>query len=502
MAAKNIDGQLARLRKSFTNGQLAIIGALSVIGLIATLAFLRWVSQPSYRPLITGASATEARDTTATLQKDGIAFKLADNGTTVMVQSADLGKARLSTGSTGTGSSSGSSSNVVGLELFDSQSFTTSDFQQRVGYQRALQGELTRSLLKIDGITSASVELAMPPERLFAKDQKPTQASVLVGSDAVISSSTVKSIVSLVSSAVPGLDPDKVTVTNTRGQVLTDSGTASGDQHAEMTTQYELGLAAKAESMLAQAYGQGKVIVRVAAALNFDTKNTETTTYKPSETVPVKSSDTTETFKGTGSPPGGVVGVEGSVADSTSTSGANDYTHSEKTNESVVSSSVEKASTAPGSIERLTAAAIVDQALDPAPDPAQIQSLIAAAIGIDEKRGDTVVVQTVKMPAAEDVVSAARTDPAKAATPVVDYARIGVGAFVLLLVLFILRRGLRTTSEVIDLTGERLSTANAATAGRAASGTPSELKLIDAEPAELANILRSWAGDRREVPRA
>ena len=308
MGAKNLDGQLSRLRSSFTNGQLAIVGVLSVIGIVATLAFLRWVSQPSYRPLITGASTSEARDATETLQKDGITYKLTDNGTTVMVPSADLGKARLATGSTGA-----ANGQVVGLELFDSQSFTTSDFQQRVGYQRALQGELTRSLLTIDGITTASVQLAMPPERLFAKEQKPTQASVLIGSDGAISSSTVKSIVQLVSSAVPGLEPEKVTVTNTRGQVLTDNGAAGGDQNSEKTTQYELELAAKAESMLAQAYGQGRVIVRVAAALNFDTKNTETTTYNPDKTVPVRSTETTESFKGTGSPPGGAVGVEGSV---------------------------------------------------------------------------------------------------------------------------------------------------------------------------------------------
>jgi len=269
-----------------------------------------------------------------------------------------------------------------------------------------------------------------------------------------------------------------------------------------MTTQYELGLAAKAESMLAQAYGQDKVIVHVAAALNFDTKNTETTTYNSDKSAPVRSSETTESFKGSGSPPGGAVGVEGSIADATAT-GNNDYTHTEKTAETVVSSTVEKATTAPGTVERLSAAAIVDEALVPAPDPVQIQRLIAAAIGIDEKRGDTVVVQTMKMPTAGDsVVSAARTDPVtKAATPVFDYARIGVGAFVLLLVLFILRRGLRTTTETIDLTERIATSSDGSIAALNAGNMPGELRLIDAEPAELANILRSWAGDRREVPR-
>jgi flagellar M-ring protein FliF len=494
MATKNLDGQLARLRSSFSNGQLAIVGALSVIGIIATLAFLRWVSQPSYRPLVTGASPAEAREATETLQNDGIAFKLTDNGTTVMVRAGDLGKARLATGT-----SAGATSDVVGLELFDSQSFTTSDFQQRVGYQRALQGELTRSLLTIEGIKSASVQLAMPPERLFAKDQKPTQASVLIGSDGPISASAVKSIVQLVSSAVPGLEPDKVTVTNTRGQVLTDNGTASGDTNAERTTQYELGLAAKAESMLAQAYGPGRVIVRVAATMNFDSKNTETTTYStPDKAVPVRQSETTETFKGAGSPPSGAIGVEGSIA----SSGTNDYSHTEKTNESVISSTVERSATAPGTVQRLTAAAIVDEALDPAPDPQQIERLIAAAIGIDEERGDSVEVQTMKMPTEEEAVSAAREELVeKAATPIADYARIGIGALVLLIVLFVLRRGLRTTSEVIDLTAERVAPA-ANNGARNGNGTPSELRLIDAEPAELANILRSWAGDRREAPRA
>jgi flagellar M-ring protein FliF len=281
--------------------------------------------------------------------------------------------------------------------------------------------------------------------------------------------------------------------------VLTDNGTASGDTNAERTTQYELGLAAKAESMLAQAYGPGRVIVRVAATMNFDSKNTETTTYStPDKAVPVRQSETTETFKGAGSPPSGAIGVEGSIA----ASGTNDYSHTEKTNESVISSTIERSATAPGTVQRLTAAAIVDEALDPAPDPQQIERLIAAAIGIDEERGDSVEVQTMKMPTEEEAVSAAREELVeKAATPIADYARIGIGALVLLIVLFVLRRGLRTTSEVIDLTAERVAPA-ANNGARNGNGTPSELRLIDAEPAELANILRSWAGDRREAPRA
>lgn len=501
MDAAKIRARVARVRSSFTPGQMAIVGALSVVAIVGTIGFLRWASQPSYRPLLTNGTQDEVRSAVDSLDKAKISYKLSSDGTTVLVHSGDLGKARLSLDPT-----SPAGTKIVGLELFDQQSFTSSDFQQRVGYQRALQGELTRAILKIDGIQSATVQLAMPTERLFQKDQQATRASVLVGSTKTLTSDTVQSIVGLVSSAVPGLDPANVTVTDTRGRVLTKAGATTGDDRTTLTENTELQLAAKAESMLAQVYGPGRVVVRVAAQMNFDKRDVETTTYQPQTVTPVRSSETNESFKGSGSPPSGTIGVEGSVG-STNTSGTNEYTRTEKATESVMSSTVEKSSRAPGAIERLTAAAVVDSSLDPQPDPNQVKQLIEAAIGASADRGDSVVVQAQQFGSgqgADAVQTKAAAGAAGSSSPLTNYVSMGVGVLLLILVALFLRRGLRTTTETIDLTDAAVAARGEAGEGAGAEGErlPSELRLIDSEPDELASLLRSWVADRREVPRA
>jgi flagellar M-ring protein FliF len=501
MDAAKLRTFIDRVRTNFTGGQIAIVAVLSVLALLSTFAFLTWVSQPSYRPLLSGGTTDEAKDVVASLDSAGIAYKLSSDGTSVMVKANDLGKARLSVDPSSSGGSK-----VVGLELFDKQSFTSSDFQQRVGYQRALQGELTRAILKIKGLNSATVQLAMAPERVFTQDQQATRASVLVGSTGNIAPETVQSIVSLVSAAVPGLDAANVIVTDTRGKVLTKAGVANNDDNTQLTENYELQLSAKAESMLAQAFGAGRVLVRVTAELNFDKLDTETTTYQPNTATAVRSSETTEKYTGTGTPPNsGTIGVEGSLATGSSTGTTNDYSRGEKSTESVLSSTVEKSSKAAGAVQRLSAAAVVDSSLSPAPNADQVKQLIAAAIGANDTRGDTVVVQAVNF-GEQSGANAVQTGSSAGAgsSPITGYISTGIGALLLLLVAFFLRRGLRTTTETIDVTDAAL-----AAGARSADGEhrdtvttlPGELRLIDSEPDELASLLRSWVADRREVPR-
>jgi flagellar M-ring protein FliF len=504
MDVNALRARLQNIRSSVSNVQLAMMGVMSVIALVMVVWFYGWVSAPSYRVLVSGQSPDETKSVIAQLDTESIAYKLTNDGTTVMVKEADLSKAKLSA-STATGSAT-----VAGLELFDKQGFTTSEFQQRVGYQRALQGELTRAILSINGISSATVQLAMPPERLFTKDQEAVHASVLVGSAAPLSDSTVTSIVQLVAAAVPGLDPGNVTVTDTRGRVLASGTVAPGgeDTRSDKTANYELTLASKAESMLAQVYGPGRVTVRVTADLDFDTKSTETTTYQPDSSVPVRKSSSTETFSGSGSPPNGTVGVEGSTGGSSSAD--NSYSKEEASEENVVASSVEKTTSAPGGVKSLSAAAIVDDSLTPAPDPAQIKSLIAAAIGAKDDR-DNIVVESVTFDekVKSDLEAAATATAPGPASPLFTYIRMGVGGLVLLLVLLFLRKSLKTTSEPIALPDGSAPAARRPADSKSVfamdeidmRGMPSELRLLDAEPDALATALRSWVADRREVVR-
>jgi len=502
MDVNALRARLQDLRSSVTNAQIAMIGALSVIALVMVFWFYGWVSQPSYRVLASGQTPEATKQVVDQLDKDGIPYKLTNGGTTVMVTEADLSKAKL-----GVSNTSGSAT-IAGLELFDKQGFTTSEFQQRVDYQRALQGEITRAILKFNGITSATVQLAIPTDRVFAKDAKPVRASVLVASTSSLNSSTVSSIVELVSAAVPGLEAQNVTLTDTRGRVLS-SGTTSPsgeDKRTEQTSSYELALASKAESMLAQVYGAGRIAVRVSADLDFDTKTTETTTYEPNSSVPVRKSTSSETFTGSGSPPNGIAGVEGSTGASASAN--NTYSKEDASEENVVASSVARTTTAPGSVKSLSAAAIVDSSLTPAPDPAKIKSLISAAIGAKSDR-DTIEVQSVTFDekVKSDLEAAAITTAPSVVSPLLTYIRMGVGAVVLLLVLLFLRKSLKTTVEAVAVPAEAAPARTLDKDDKTVfdldldRGLPSELRLLDAEPDALANTLRSWVADRREVAR-
>jgi flagellar M-ring protein FliF len=316
----------------------------------------------------------------------------------------------------------------------------------------------------------------------------------------------------LVSAAVPGLDPANVTLTDTRGQVLSSSsgGPSGDDKRAEQTNSYELALASKAESMLAQVYGAGRISVRVSADLDFDAKSTEVTTYEPTSAIPVRKSTSVEEFTGSGTPPNATAGILGGTDADTSADG-NTYRKDEVSEESVVGSSVERTTTAPGGVKSLSAAAIVDDSLNPAPDVDQIKSLISAAIGAKPDR-DSIVVESLTFDekVKSDLANAATASASSEPSPLLNYIRMGVGAVVLLLVLLFLRKSLKTTSEPVALPADQQPQQPVRPVGDStvfdldeidARGIPTELRLLDAEPDALANTLRSWVADRREVVR-
>ena len=500
MDVNALRARLQDLRSSVTNAQLAMIGALSVMALVMVFWLYGWVSQPSYQVLASGQTADSTKQIVDQLDSDGIAYKLTNGGTTVMVKEGDIDKAKLNV------SGLDGSATIAGLELFDKQGFTTSEFQQRVDYQRALQGELTRAILKFDGVTSATVQLAIPTDRVFAKDQKPVRASVLIGTTSSVNGSTVSSIVELVSAAVPGLDSQNVTLTDTKGRVLSSggsSGTTAEDKRAAMTADYELTLASKAESMLAAVYGPGKVSVRVTADLDFDTKTVEQTTYEADTAIPVRKSTSEETFTGSGSPPNGTVGVEGSAAGAAA-SGDNTYSKKEGSEENVVASKVERTTTAPGAVKRITAAAVVDKSLEG--DADAIEKVVAAAVGADvDTRKDVVEVQYIELneKIKADLEEAANATAPAAPSPLFNYIRMGVGIIVLVLVLLFLKKSLKTTVEPVAVPRAGIDRAreNAAFDLDLDRGLPAELRLLDSEPDALANTLPSWVADRREVAR-
>lgn len=496
--------------------------------LILGLWFMSWSTSPTWDLVASGLTPDQATEATEELESAGIEHRLVNGGTAIEVPSSASADAMVAVGEIGaTGGA------IEGYELLDRQGFMASSFRQRIDYQRAIEGELARTLMGMDGVTSATVHLAIPEERLFAEEEDLTRASVVV--DGLVSQTTLASIASVVASAVPGLDASNVTVADTTGRILSggSDGGMSQDQKLQMQDLYEAQLEMAADSMLGVALGPGRAVVRVTADLNFDELESETVTYVPDEQVTLREQTLDEAFTGDNTVPLGTLGTAEDVTDAGEIAGdsGSAYLRQEVNSEFGVPSTRTVSKQAPGSVERITVAVILDETLDPAPDPAVLSPLVAAAVGLDETRGDTIVVESIAFDASE-VEGDEATDPLLAADaaaadglePIIGYAKTGAAILGMLLALLFLRKGLKglqfePVREAVELdpaTVAELTKGDEAAApsvgDAATSQTPAlttgestsavddvstvdMLELIDSQSDEVAHLLRDLVSE-------
>ncbi len=499
--------------KSFAPAQLAVMGLLVAALLVGGMTFMRWASAPSYGVLFSGLDAKDASQVVDKLKGEGVPYKLVSDGTAIMVPTSKVYDLRLSMSAEGLPKGS-----VVGYEILNNQGLTTSEFSQQVNYQRAVEGELTRTLLAMKGIESASIHLAIPRDELFTDNATQPSAAVLLTTASTLGDDAVDSIVHLVASSVPGMKPEAVTVADTDGNVLSNGGSSGGSgssKEIRLTQQYEASLAANANAMLQQVYGPGNAIVRVSARMNYDEKQTQTETYDPASQVAVSESTSSEIYK-SGDGSSTATGTLGQTDATAAGVGTTDYEKSESAKDFGVNKITENAKVAPGKVERLSVAVMLDSAATPKPDPDQVKDLVGAALGVDVARGDQIVVDSLTFgkdaAASGEKVAAAGA----AASPMLDYARTGIGIVILGIVLFVLLRGMRKTKvEIVDLQGGvrpmlasgqggfdpmALGAGSHDVHGRelvAVGATQQQvLTLVDQQPDEVAVLLRTWLGDR------
>src|SRR3712207_5423005 len=149
-----------------------------VVGTPIGLVLLsRMPTQPPYETLVPGIEPAEAGKVTRALDEQGVAYQLQNGGTALAVQPDQAAQARIALAEQGL---SGGKSGQPGFELFDKQKMGTSDFQQQVNYQRALEGEIAKTIEQVQGVSGAQVQLVLPEEQLFAEDSKPATAAVLL----------------------------------------------------------------------------------------------------------------------------------------------------------------------------------------------------------------------------------------------------------------------------------------------------------------------------------
>ncbi len=239
--------------------------------LVAAIVTLVFIFSPTYETLYVGLDAAEAGQVAEKLKEYKVGYRLENGGTTIAVPRSDIYDVRLKLASEGL-----PRSGSVGYEIFDESNLGMTEFLQKVNYRRALEGEIARSISSIRGVQSARVHIVIPESRLFREAQKEATASVVLslGGAGGISSSQVEGIVYLVSSSVEGLMPDKITILDSSGRLLSrkQSGGALGALSAsqlDLRKQVESYLEEKALSMLDPVVGSGKAVIRISAKLNF-----------------------------------------------------------------------------------------------------------------------------------------------------------------------------------------------------------------------------------------
>jgi flagellar M-ring protein FliF len=513
----------------FTPGQKAmtILGVIAVV--LAGMAFSHWSSTTDYAPLYTSLSGADAGKVTQALDSAGVKWKLADGGATVLVPQAEVYKERVALSAQGLPSSSDD------LSLLDKEGITASEFVQRVDYQRAMQGELEKTIEAIDGVSSATVNLTIPPDQVFAgATTDAPSAAVLVqpAGGTTLSSDAVQAIVHLVASSIPNMTPDNVTVADSSGNVLNAPGMSSaGTQGLEQQTSYNAALGAAVQNYLATALGPNHADVHVQADMNFDQQQTTSVTNSApagsaGKPLPQQSSTDTETFKGpaSGAAAAGVLGVNGTPAGAGGASGNENYSKTSNQSNNALDQVETQIQQAPGKINRLSVAVLLDSSVVKPSDVANWTKQIDAAVGFSAKRGDTVQVTAIPFSsaaqkAAKQQLSA--TSSSSGSGGMLDLGREVVTLLIVALVLFFAWRGIKKAEanrvplrvpldlreleaadmralESVGATPRLAEAERRALAPAADTGVEGELTdLIENQPDEVAQTLRSWLADRR-----
>src|SRR3954451_2873556 len=400
---------MSLLQSMSTRGKLLL--AASIVG-IAVVGFLlvSVATKPTYTTLGAGLDPAQTGKLTGALDSQGISYKLANGGTAIDVPSADVARARVALAGAGLSASGGGNDSWA---QFDKQKLGSSNFQQQVAYQRALENQIAQTVGQVAGVSGATVQLTMPQDQLFADQQKPATASVLINGQ--VESAAVKGIANLVASAVPNLKSSSVTITDGNGAMLWPNGDSTGGGGASKTAaenRYDAQLSAQLNAIVAQTVGANKAQVRVKSDLNVDATQRDELSYAKQGT-PVETTEDTERLKGTGG--AGAAGAAGAksniptyAASGGGAGGNSNYQRKQGTTKFGVGKVVTHTRVAPGAVQRLDVALLVDPSVPPKTAKA-LQQAISSAAGINTQRGDTISLSLV--PSAKHRPAAATVKP-------------------------------------------------------------------------------------------
>jgi flagellar M-ring protein FliF len=390
-----------------------VLAAVATAGLVWAVSV--YATRTRYAVLFGNLRSEDAAPVLAALKERRVPYRLEAGGSVIEVPAERVDELRLELAAEGLPRGGG-----VGFEIFDKPAFGVSDFVQNVNYRRALERELGRTIQSLDVVESARVHLALPPESVFAGERREPSASVVVGlkPGRSLTPNQVGAIAHLVASGVEGLDPSRVSVIDGHGRMLSDgsgaeSAEALSSAQLEAKRAIEANLEARLLSILEPVVGAGRVRARATVELKLARVQKVEESYDPDSAV-VRSELKTKTRR-SGGGPAGVPGTASNLpAESAPVAvpagGAAEESQSSTTNFEI-NKTVATIAEPPGSVSRQSVAVVVDNALQETTgaegkperrsvprteeEMRKISDLARAAAGIDEKRGDTLIVENI-----------------------------------------------------------------------------------------------------------
>jgi flagellar M-ring protein FliF len=464
MALDDVFGQLKSVSESLGPGKKLSL-ALLLAGILAGfVAIMIWAGRPDYQVLYSDLSMEDSAAIFEKLKEQKIPYELSASGKTIMIPRDRVYETRLDMAARGL-----PQQGTAGFELFDDTKLGMTEFLQNVNYQRALQGELARTINRFDEVESARVHLVLASKSLFVEDQEPATASVILKmrSGKRLGKDQIQGVVHLVSSSISGLKPGNVTIVDSNGKMLTgvqDRSGMAGVTSDQLTFQekIEKNLETRVKTMLEKALGPERAIVRVSADLDFQRHEQTEERFFPDNQVVRSEKRYNENTAGPGDTAQGIPGAVPNMGpggqENTRGAGGSSFQKEDRTVNYEIGKVTRRTVTPVGGIRRISVAALVDGTYravggkDGADElrylprsteeMAKLESIIQRAVNFDPARGDQVEVVNIPFESTRMADAAGDETPGrepfyKAYAALIKYGVVAI--FVILSFLFVIR---------------------------------------------------------------
>jgi flagellar M-ring protein FliF len=428
MATQSQQSNPLKLIQALTWTQKVTIVLLAGAAVAMVVSLIYFMNREDYQTLYSDLGSDEAGTIVEKLKSQKVPYLVGDSGRSIKVPAERINELRLQLATEGL-----PQGGKIGFEIFDRTNLGMTEFAERVSYKRALEGELARTILSLKEIGQARVHVVLPKESLFESQSEPTKASVVLKlkSGKQLSQSVVSGIVHLVSSAVEGLTPDNVTVVDSNGRLLSEAHGSPEEaltaSQLDLRARTEKELTAKIVNILEPIVGDGRVKADASVLMDFSRREQTEEKYDP-QTVIRSQQKVEEQNQGPNNAVAGVPGTKSNSADPgpnfipiAQNGGGSFAKHTETVNYEV-SKTVKHTLDPAATIQRLSVAVIVDDAvqMEPGKDGAavrkttprsaedlkKIKDLVTAAVGIDMNRGDFLTVENIAFETSPEAVEA------------------------------------------------------------------------------------------------